>query len=94
MIQHVLETKGPNSKTLHSLFDSFDLNQKVNFPTHIHIHTLNLVLTESTNDNISNAHTTDACSDHFSISSIFQPLDPILMLLLPSTNTIKLIKRK
>ena len=53
---------------IHSLSDSFDLIQKINFPTHIHGHTLDLVLTKSNNDNISNVHTTDAFSDHFSIS--------------------------
>ena len=55
-----LKTTCSNSKTLYSLIDSFDLNQKVNFQTHIHGHTLDLVLTKSTNDNISNVHTTDA----------------------------------
>ena len=63
-----LETTCSNSKTFHSLTDSFDLTQKVNFPTHIHGHTLDQVLTKSNNDYISNVHTTDAFSDHFSIS--------------------------
>ena len=57
-----------NSKTFHLLIDLFDLIQKVNFPTHIHGHTIDLVLTRSNNDNISNVHTTDAFCDHFSIS--------------------------
>ena len=35
---------------------------------YIHGYILNLVLTKSNNDNISNVHTTDAFSDHFSIS--------------------------
>ena len=48
-----LETTGSNSKTFHSLTDSFDLTQKVNFPTHIHGHTLDQVLTKSNNDYIS-----------------------------------------
>ena len=63
-----LETRCSNLKTVHSLIDSFDFIQKVNFPTHIHEHTLDLVLTKSNNDNISNDHTTDAFSDNFSIS--------------------------
>ena len=63
-----LETTCSNSKTFHSFIDSFDLTQKVNFPTHIHGHTLDQVLTKSNNDYISNVHTTDAFSDHFSIS--------------------------
>ena len=63
-----LEPTSLNLKTLQSLFDSFDLNQKVNFSTHIHGHTLNLVLTKSNDDNISNVHTTDAFSDHFPVS--------------------------
>ena len=54
-----------NSKTFHLLIDLFDLIQKVNFPTHIHGHTIDLVLTRSNNDNISNVHTTDAFCDHF-----------------------------
>ena len=63
-----LETTCSNSKTFHSLINSFDLIQKVNFPTHIHRHTLDQVLTTSNNDNISNVHTTDAFSDHLSVS--------------------------
>ena len=54
--------------TFHSLINSLDLIQKVNFPTHIHGHTLDQVLTKSSNDNISNSRTTDAFSDHFSVS--------------------------
>ena len=65
-----LESTSSNSKTFHSLIDSFDLIQKVNFPTHIYGHSLDLVLTKSNNDNISNVHTTDAFSDHFSFSFI------------------------
>ena len=63
-----LETTCSNSKAFHSLIDSFDLTQKVNFPTHIHRHTLDQVLTKSKSDRISNVHTTDAFSDHFSVS--------------------------
>ena len=63
-----LESISSNSITFNSLSDSFDLTQKVNFPTHTYGHTLNLVLTKSNNDNISNVHTTDAFSDHFSIT--------------------------
>ena len=50
------------------MINSFDLIQKVNFPTHIHGHTLDQVLTKSNNDNISNVHTTDGFSDHLSVS--------------------------
>ena len=63
-----LETTCSNLRTFHSLIESFDLNQNINFPTHIHGHTLDLVLTKSNNDNISNVHTTDAFSHLFSIS--------------------------
>ena len=63
-------------KTFHPLIDSFDLIQKVNFPTHIHRHTLDLVLTKSNNDNISNVHTTDAFSNHFSVSFTLNFLTP------------------
>ena len=63
-----LETTCSNSKTFHSLINSFDLIQKVNFPTHIHRHTLDHVLTKFNSDNISNVHTTDAFSDHLSVS--------------------------
>ena len=59
-----LETTCSNSKTFHSLINSFD----VNFPTHIHGYTLDQVLTKSNNDNISYVHTTDAFSDHLSVS--------------------------
>ena len=63
-----IERTCANSKAFHSLIDSFDLIQKVNFPTYIHGHTLDMVLTKSNNDNIFNVHTTDAFSDHFSFS--------------------------
>ena len=49
-----------------SVSDSFDLNQKVNFSTHIHRHTLDLLLTKSNNDHLSNVHTIGAFSDNFS----------------------------
>ena len=71
-----LETTCSNSKTFHSLINSFDFIQKVNFPTHIHGHTLDQVLTKSNNDNISNVHTTDAFSDHFSVSFTLNFLNP------------------
>ena len=60
-----------------SFFDSFDLTQKVNFPTHIHGHTLHKVLTKSNNDYISIVHTSDAFFDHFSISFILDLSTPI-----------------
>ena len=71
-----LETTCSNSKTFHSLINSFDFIHKVNFPTHIHGHTLNQVLTKSNNDNISNVHITDAFSDHLSISFTLNFLNP------------------
>ena len=90
-----LETTCSNSKAFDSFIDSFDLIQKVNLTTDIHGHTLDLVLTKSNNDNISNVHTTDAFSDHFSISftlnlstPIYQTNAPVMLI-----NTIKLIKR-
>ena len=72
-----LEKTCSNSKTFLSLIESFDLIKKVNFPTHIHGHTLDLVLTKSNNDNISNVHTTDVFSDHFSISFTLNLSTPI-----------------
>ena len=71
-----LETTCSNSKTFHSLISSYDFIQKVNFPTHIHGHTLDQVLTKSNNDNISNVHTTDAFSDHFSAIFTLNFLNP------------------
>ena len=62
------ETTCSNSKAFHSLIESFDLIQKVNFATHIHWYTLDVVLTKSNNDYISYVHITDAFSDHFSFS--------------------------
>ena len=71
-----LETTSSNSKTFHSLINSFDFIQKVNFPTHIHGYTLDQVLTKSNNDNISNVHTTDAFSNHLSVSFTLNFLNP------------------
>ena len=64
---HIKSTSS-NLKAFNSLIDSFDLTQKVNFPTHIYGHTLDLLLTKSNNDHILNVHATDAFSDHFSIT--------------------------
>ena len=92
-----LETTCSNSKTFHSLIEAFNLIQKVSFPTHIHGHTLNLVLTLSNNDNISYVHTTDAIFlTTFQLVSpqISQYLVPKLMLLLPFVNTTELTKEK
>ena len=50
------------------MIDSFDINLKINFPTHIHGNALDLVFTKSNNDNISNVHTIEAFSHHFSVS--------------------------
>ena len=61
-----LESTSSNSKK--SLIDSFDLTKKVNFPSYIYRHTLDLLLNKCNNDNISNVHTTNAFSDHFSIT--------------------------
>ena len=71
-----LETACSNSRTFHSLINSFDLIQKVNFLSHIHGHTLDLVLTKSNNDNISIVHTTNALSNHFSVSFTLNFLTP------------------
>ena len=65
-----LETTCSNSKIFHSLINSLDLIQKINF------HTLDQVLTKSNNDNIFNVHTTDAFSDHLSVSFILNVLTP------------------
>ena len=63
-----IESTSSNSKAFNSLIDSFDLTQKVNFPTYIYRHTLDFLLTKSNNDHILNVHATDAFSDHFSIT--------------------------
>ena len=63
-----IESTSSNSKAFNSLIDSFDLTKKVNFPTHIYGHTLDLLLTKPNNDHILNVHATDAFSDHFSIT--------------------------
>ena len=65
------ETTCSNSKTFHSLINSFDLIQKVNYR-----HTHDQVLIKSNNDNISNVHTTDAFSDHLSVSFTLNLLNP------------------
>ena len=72
-----LETTCSNSKTFHSFIDSFDLIQKVNFPTHIYGHTLDLVLIKSNNDNSTNVHTADSFSEHFSINFTLNLSTPI-----------------
>ena len=72
-----LDTTCSNSKTFHLLIESFDLIQKVNFPTHIHRHTLDQILTKSYNDNISKVHAIDAFfPDHFSVSFILNFIIP------------------
>ena len=88
-----MDTNSNDSKKCCALLGSFDLLQKVNFPTHILGHTIDLVLTKSRNDNISHVHVTEAFSDHFSITFKVNitPQDESLETPSLSENTIKSI---
>ena len=88
-----MDTNSNDSKKFCALLGSFDLLQKVNFPTHILGHTIDLVLTKSRNDNISHVHATEAFSDHLSITFKVNitPKDESLVTPSLSENTIKSI---
>ena len=89
-----MDTNSNDSKNFCAILRSFDLLQKVHFPTHILGHTIDLVLTKSRKDNISHVHATEAFSDHFTITfkvNITPPKNESLETPSLSENTIKSI---
>ena len=65
---HVDDASAAYSQPFLSLLDSFDLHQHVNTPTHECNHTLDLLISRSNSNLISNLHVVDpVLSDHFAI---------------------------
>ena len=61
-----LESSSSDVRQLTGILESFDLNQHVNFPTHIHGHTLDVMIFSNRCDVLS-VSPSDAISDHFSL---------------------------
>ena len=59
-----LESSSWNVRQLTGILESFDLNQHVNFPTHIHGHSLDVMISSNRCDVLS-VSPPDAISDHF-----------------------------
>ena len=61
-----IESLSPDVRQLTCILESFDLNQHVNFPTHIHGHSLDVMIFSKGCDVLS-ITPSDAISDHFSV---------------------------
>ena len=61
-----LESSSSDVRQLTGILESFDLNQHVNFPTHIHGHSLDVMIFCNRCDVLS-VSPSDAISDHFSV---------------------------
>ena len=61
-----LESSSSDVRQLTGILESFDLNQHVNFPTHIHDHSLDVMIFSNMCDVLS-VSPFDAISDHFSV---------------------------
>ena len=59
-----MDSVDSNKKTFSDLLESCNLAQYVNGPTHIHGHTLDLILTPIDSNVISTVHIGDFMSDH------------------------------
>ena len=61
-----LESSSSDDRQLTGILQSFDLNQHVNFSTHIHGHSLDVMIFSHSCDALS-VSPSDAISDHFSV---------------------------
>ena len=61
-----LESSSSDVRQITSILESFDLNQHVNFPTHIHGHSLDVMIFSNRCDVLSVSPPSDAISDPFS----------------------------
>ena len=61
-----LESSSSDVRQLTGILEFFDLNQHVNFPTHIHGHSLDVMIF-SNRCNVLSVSPSDAISDHFSV---------------------------
>ena len=65
-----VDKDGFQSQKLHELLCDVNMSQIINFPTHLHGHTLDLIITcDSFKNNIKNVQTVDCFCDHFLISA-------------------------
>ena len=61
-----LESSSSDVRQFTGILESFDVNQHVNFPTHIHGHSLDVMIFSNRCD-VSSVSPSDAISDHFSV---------------------------
>lgn len=73
-----LDTATNNSEMFKALLESCNLAQHVDFPTHIHGHTLDLLITPSDFQGIANICDMGCISDHFGISCKLDMNSPLL----------------
>lgn len=65
------------SRQFLDLLDSWNLQQHISFPTHIHGHIIDLLLTPSNLDNISSVRSSDWISDHVWITATLDFSSPV-----------------
>jgi len=70
-----VDTSSSNSKCFKSMLDTCNLVQHIDFPTHIHGHILDLLITPTNFTGLSNLKSSDCLSDHFCITSQLDMFD-------------------
>ena len=63
----LIDTGSALTTKFNVILDSCNVRQQVHFPTHIHGHTLNLVITSSDCPRVSNVRSDSCISDHFGV---------------------------
>ena len=66
-----IDSSSSNARQLSGSLESFDLHQYIDFPTHIHGHSLDLMICSS-GCNVLSVSTSDLISDHFSVVANLQ----------------------
>ena len=62
---HLDKKQSPTTIKFYDILESFDLEQHVNFPTHIHGHWLDLLITRTSYPAVKPVLACDGLSDHF-----------------------------
>ena len=92
-----VDVPGGDGYKFMTFLDSYDLKQLVNQPTHLHRHTLDLILSPSDQDTIVYVKICNFVSDHALVKcSIVLPLYqhvqfPLLKILLPLSNLLLML---
>ena len=72
-----MDTSSKYSLSFQSMLDSCDFTQHINFPTHIHGHTLDLLITPTNFNGLSLIKSSECFSDHFCITAQLEMLPSI-----------------